>query len=97
MIAAYALLNTAAFAEETTELDPIVVSADFREQNLSETADSVTVIGEEQIYDKASRGFEEVVGTAPNVNFTSGGSRAHHIQIRGIGERSQFQYPLNQG
>jgi len=37
MIAAYALLNTAAFAEETTELDPIVVSADFREQNLSKT------------------------------------------------------------
>ncbi len=94
MIAAYALLNTSAFSEEVT-LEPIVVSADFREKSLSETTNSVSVIGEEEIYDKASAGFEEVIGKAPNVNFTSGGSRAHHIQIRGIGERSQFQYPLN--
>ncbi len=94
IIASYALLNTPAFAEETT-LEPIVVSADFREKTLSETTNSVTVIGEEEIYDKASAAFEEVIGKAPNVNFTSGGSRAHHIQIRGIGERSQFQYPLN--
>ena len=41
MIAAYALLNTTAFAEETTELDPIVVSADFREAKLSH---SVSII-----------------------------------------------------
>ncbi|MCW8822180.1 MAG: TonB-dependent receptor, partial [Sulfurovum sp.] len=94
IIAAYALLNTAAFADEAT-LDPIVVSADFREAKLSETTNSVSVIGEEEIYDKTSAAFEEVIGKAPNVNFTSGGSRAHHIQIRGIGERSQFQYPLN--
>ena len=46
IIAAYALLNTPAFAEETTELDPIVVSADFRETKLSQTTNSVTVIGE---------------------------------------------------
>jgi outer membrane receptor protein involved in Fe transport len=95
IIATYALLNTPAFAEETTTLDPIIVSADFREAKLSETTNSVSVIGEEEIYDKASAAFEEVIGKAPNVNFTSGGSRAHHIQIRGIGERSQFQYPLN--
>ena len=67
VIASYALLSTSAFAEEAT-LDPIVVSADFREAKLSETADSVTVIGEEEIYDKASAGFEEVIGKAPNVN-----------------------------
>ncbi|GIU01692.1 TonB-dependent receptor [Sulfurovum sp. TSL6] len=94
IIAAYALLNTPAFAEEVT-LDPIVVSADFREAKLSETANSVSVIGEEKIYDKASAGFEEVIGKTPNVNFASGASRAHYIQIRGIGERSQFATPVN--
>lgn len=94
LIASYALLNTPAFAEETT-LDPIVVTADFREAKLSETTNSVTVIGENEIYDKASAPFEEVIGKVPNVNFTGVGSRAHHIQIRGIGERSQFKYPLN--
>lgn len=94
IIASYALLNTPAFAEEVT-LDPVVVSADFREQNLSQTASSVSIIGEEEIYDKSSAAFEEVVGKAPNVNFAGGASRAHYIQIRGIGERSQFSTPVN--
>jgi outer membrane receptor protein involved in Fe transport len=93
-IAACTMASVSSFAEEIN-LDPIVVSADFREKKLSETTNSVSIIGEEDIYDKASSGFEEVIGKTPNVNFTSGGSRAHHIQIRGIGERSQFQYPIN--
>jgi len=95
MIAAYALLNTAAFSEETTELDPIVVSADFREQNLSKVTSSVSVIGENQIYDKSSQSFVETVASVPNVNFSSGASKAKYFQIRGIGERSQFVTPIN--
>ena len=94
IIATYALLNTPAFAEETI-LDPIVVTADFRETKLSETAKSVSVIGEDEIYDKSSSAFEEVIGKTPNVNFAGGASRAHYIQIRGIGERSQFATPVN--
>ncbi len=97
MIAAYALLNTAAFAENETglTLDPIVVSSDFREQNLSQVSSSVTVISEKDLYDKSSQAFENVIGQAPNVNFSSGASRAHYVQIRGIGERSQFTTPVN--
>ena len=94
VIASYALLATAAFAEETT-LDPIVVSSDFREKTLSQATNSMTVIGESELYDKSSLAFEETIGQVPNVNFTSGASRAHHIQIRGIGERSQFTTPIN--
>ena len=48
LIAALALQS--AYAESTVELDPIVVSSDFREKKLSETNNAVTVIGEEQIY-----------------------------------------------
>jgi outer membrane receptor protein involved in Fe transport len=84
-----------AYAESTTELDPIVVSSDFREKKLSETSNAVTVIGEEQLYDKASQAFIDVLGTAPNVNFSAGASKAKYIQIRGIGERSQFETPIN--
>ena len=95
IIATYALLNTPAFAEETTTLDPIVVSADFRETKLSQTTNSVTVIGEEEIYDKSSQSFVETLASTPNVNFSSGASKAKYIQIRGIGERSQFATPVN--
>lgn len=93
LIAAMALQS--AYAESTTELDPIVVSSDFREKKLSETNNAVTVIGEEQLYDKASQAFIDVLGTIPNVNFSAGASKAKYIQIRGIGERSQFETPIN--
>ena len=97
IIAAYALLNTAAFAENETgiTLDPIVVSSDFREKKLSQTSNSVTVIGEDEIYDKASQSFIETLASTPNVNFSAGASKAKYIQIRGIGERSQFEAPVN--
>jgi outer membrane receptor protein involved in Fe transport len=93
-IAVSAMFSTSTFAEEVT-LDPIVVSSDFRAKKLSQTSNSVTVIGEDKIYDKTSQAFVEVLATTPNVNFTSGASKAKYIQIRGIGERSQFANPIN--
>lgn len=94
IIASYALLSTTSFSQEVN-LDPIVVGADFREQNLSKTTSSVTVIGEEEIYDKSTQAFVEVLSSEPNVNFSSGASKAKYIQIRGIGERSQYVTPIN--
>ena len=94
LIAVYALAGVSSFAEEIN-LDPIVVGADFRDKKLSHTSNSVTVIGEEEIYDKASQSLVEVLGETPNVNFSSGASKAKYIQIRGIGERSQFETPVN--
>ena len=93
-MASYALLSNTIIAEEIT-LDPIVVNSDFREQNLSQTTNSVSIINENEIYDKAPQSFVEVLSTSPNVNFTSGASKAKYIQIRGIGERSQFSNPIN--
>jgi outer membrane receptor protein involved in Fe transport len=72
-----------------------VVSSDFREQKLSETSANVSALKEEEIYNRTHESFENIIGQTPNVNFTSGASRAHYIQIRGIGERSQFKAPVN--
>ncbi len=94
LMAASAVLGTASFAEEVT-LDPIVVSSDFRAKKLSQTSNSITVIGEDEIYDKASQSFIETLSSTPNVNFSAGASKAKYIQIRGIGERSQFETPIN--
>jgi len=94
LITSFALMGTTTFAEEVT-LDPIVVSSDFREKKLSETSNTVTVIGEEEIYDKASQSFVDILGNTANVNFSAGGSKAKFIQIRGMGERGQFETPLN--
>ncbi len=86
------LINT---ATAETELDPIVISADFREAKLSQTSKAITVIGEEKLYDKASQTFINTLASTPNVNFSAGASKAKYIQIRGIGERSQFVTPIN--
>ena len=94
LIAAVTLAGVSSFGEEIN-LDPIVVGADFREQNLSQVTNSVSVISEKDIYDKASRSFVETIASVPNVNFSSGASKAKYIQIRGIGERSQFTTPVN--
>ena len=94
ILASSALITTPTFAEEIT-LDPIVVGADFREKKLSEITTSVAVVGEEILYDKSAQTFVETIAQVPNVNFSSGGSKPRHIQIRGIGERSQFSTPIN--
>ena len=94
LIASVALMSTETFAEEIT-LDPIVVSSDFRAKKLSKTSNAVTILSENKLADKASLSFEDIMGQVPNVNFTSGASRAHYVQIRGIGERSQFKSPVN--
>ena len=93
IITALTLANT--LIAEDVFLDPVVVSSDFREQKLSQTIGSVSVLGEEDIYERVSEPFEDLIAQTPNVNFTSGASRAHYIQIRGIGERSQFTSPIN--
>jgi outer membrane receptor protein involved in Fe transport len=81
--------------EERIELDPIIVSADFREKKLSKTNNAVSVIGEDKLYDKSSQSFTETLASTPNVNFSAGASKGKYIQIRGIGERSQFVTPIN--
>ena len=94
LIAVYALAGVSVSAEEVN-LDPIVVGADFRDQNLSQVTSSVSIISEKDIYDKAAQSFVEIIAEEPNVNFSSGASKAKYIQIRGIGERSQFVTPIN--
>ena len=87
-----------AHAEQTTEaveLDVVTVSADFRDSNVQELAEAVTVVGEQQIEQRSAEHLEQILSLAPNVNFSAGSSRARYYQIRGIGERSQFIDPVN--
>jgi len=90
------LIPTTCFADSsTTELTPIIISADFRAADLQETTSSVTVITPVEIQKRSAQHLENAINLAPNVNSASGASRAHYFQIRGIGERSQFETPIN--
>lgn len=92
------MMASIATAEQTTEaveLDVVTVSADFRDTDVQELAEAVTVIGADSIEARSAQHLESVLSLAPNVNFSSGASRGRYFQIRGIGERSQFVDPVN--
>lgn len=72
----------------------IVVTAEFRDRTVLDTAASASVV-EPNKDGTTVQHLEEVLAQIPNVNFASGASRARFIQIRGVGERSQFSDPLN--
>ncbi|MFV0478044.1 MAG: TonB-dependent receptor [Parahaliea sp.] len=77
------------------QLEEIVVSAEFRPVNLLEQAASTSVVTHNDIRQRAAQHLEEILNITPNVNSSGGTARARFYQIRGIGERSQFQEPVN--
>jgi len=84
-----------ALAEETPKDNILTVTAEFEETNVLELPSSVTVIDEETISRNNAHHFSDLLNLAPNVNFATGASRGRFVQIRGIGERSEFSSPVN--
>lgn len=80
---------------EDSQISEVIVTADFRPLSLQQSPLSVTVLGEDAIEARAAQHLEELLGMAPNVNFSSGASRARFYQIRGIGERSEYAQAIN--
>jgi len=75
-------------------LEEVVVTAELLESNALRLPNSVTVIDNALVEERNAQHLEDLLGLAPNVNFTTGASRGRFIQIRGIGERSEFQAPI---
>ncbi|TXS96296.1 TonB-dependent receptor [Parahaliea maris] len=82
-------------AATAAELEEILVTAEFRPTSLLQQPTSTSVVTQEDIRQRAAQHLEDILNLAPNVNFAGGTSRARFFQIRGIGERSQYQEPLN--
>ncbi len=75
-------------------LEEVIVTAELLETSVLKLPNSVTVIDQVAIEQRGARQLEDLLNLAPNVNFASGASRGRFIQIRGIGERSEFQEPI---
>lgn len=76
-------------------LEEIVVTASLRETPLLAQAASTSVLTAQTVRERAANHLEDILHSVPNLNFASGSSRARFFQVRGIGERSQYQDPLN--
>ena len=81
--------------EESSVLSEIIIKADFRDINIMDSANSVTVIDTKDFERRDAEHIEQVLNLAPNVNFSSSSSRGKFFQVRGIGERSQYVEPIN--
>lgn len=87
------LLSNLAAGQETIE--EIVVTADFYHTSALRIPSSVSVLDEAAIQQRHAENLEQLLGLVPNVNYATGASRGRFIQIRGIGERSEFIEPVN--
>lgn len=97
LFVAFAGIASAAHAisPPPTEIEEVLVTSSFRKSAEMAYAASISVVGVNQIQGRAAQHLEEVLNVAPNVNFAAGASRSRYLQIRGIGERSQFVDPIN--
>lgn len=87
------LLAFPALAEQ--QIEKITVTSDFRENDIQNVTASVSVVSSEAIENRQAFSLQEILGLGANINFASGASRGRFVQIRGIGERSQFSEPVN--
>lgn len=92
---AYTALVADPLPTSVPSLEEVIITGDFRPDDLQNTANSLTVMSEEIIRSRNAQHLEEISSLAPNVNFSQGSNRARYFQIRGIGERSQFKEPIN--
>lgn len=89
-----ALLALSSSFSQAAPMEEVLVTAEFRPMTAVEVPGSVSVL-DPQANGSTINHLDELLSRAANVNLTSGASRARFIQIRGIGERSQFVEPLN--
>ena len=89
----FAVLNTSVAHAE--QLDTINITADFRPTSIENSTASVSVVTDEAIDKAGADHAETLLNATPNVNTAGGSSRNRYFQIRGIGERSQFETPIN--
>ncbi|HEX2862336.1 MAG TPA: TonB-dependent receptor [Lacunisphaera sp.] len=73
------------------KLEPLRVTADLWASPLARIPASVTVYDEAALRAGSVRHFGDLVDQVPNLTWTGGTSRPRHLQIRGIGENSQFE------
>ena len=73
-------------------LEEVVVTASLlREQALKDVPASVTVLDSATLRAAGQQHFEDVLSLIPNLNWAGGTSRPRYFQIRGIGEREQYE------
>jgi iron complex outermembrane receptor protein len=91
------VVSLGAHADEPldAEVETLVVTAEHLSESPLTLPSSVTVVDSETARKNNAHHLDGIFNLAPNVNFATGASRGRFIQIRGVGERSEFVEPVN--
>jgi len=81
------------YADQSIEkIDKITVVSELRDgQLLIDSSNSLSVLDSEVLEKAGTQHFEDVLSLVPNLNWSSSTNRPRYFQIRGIGERSQYE------
>lgn len=96
-LCALALLTTTAAVFAQDEAAPVptlpitVVTGELWESELQKTTASITVLESEPLQRSGTQHFGDLINTIPNLTWSATSSRPRYLQIRGIGENSQFE------
>ena len=95
-LALLSIATTPLFAEESAvpaipDLPVTIVTGELWESELQKTTASVTVIDDKLLQSSGTQHFGDLINAIPNMTWSATSSRPRYIQIRGIGENSQFE------
>lgn len=76
-------------------IERLEVRADFHQTQLQKLAGSVAILSVEDQQRQNAQHLEDLFASIANLNFTAGASRGRFVQLRGIGERSEFVDTIN--
>jgi iron complex outermembrane recepter protein len=85
------LLSPLSARAEEAVLEEVIVTSTWRQQSLSEAPASITILNDQTLRDAGRQHFEDVLSSVPNLHWAGGTSRPRYFQIRGVGEREQYE------
>ncbi len=91
VLAAGSGLAPAAVPEDTPLAEVVVSASLLRDQNIQQVPASVTVLSTATLDRAGQQHFQDVLALVPNLDWAGGTSRPRYFQIRGIGEREQYE------
>ncbi len=100
VVAALCVAPVSAFAQSDeasvdSSIERITVQGDLRQQPASQLAGSLSVATGQDLARQSVQHLDELLNQFANINYSAGASRGRFIQIRGIGERSEFVDTIN--
>lgn len=90
MMAGFGCVAQSAAADDDV-LEEVIVTSTLRRQSLVDAPVSVSVLDATTLRDAGRQQFEDVLTQVPNLHWAGGTSRPRYFQLRGIGEREQYE------